>query len=193
MATASSGSTRKAKASRRPRVDVLRIGHRPGRDPRLTTHLALAARAFGARRMFLNPPDEEVAATVEKVAANWGGAFRVEPASRWRDVVRAHPGPVVHLTMYGLPLDALLPRLRRARSVLLVVGGAKVPSDLYGLSTFNVAVGHQPHSEVAALAVALERLLGTPTSGTFRGAKLRIVPTARGKRVAVRSSGRGGR
>ncbi len=170
---------------------MLRIGHRPGRDPRLTTHLALAARALGARRMYLHPPDEEVAETVAKVAGHWGGGFKVVPTERWREVVRGFSGPVVHLTMYGRPLDRVLPQLRRAPAVLVVVGGAKVPSDLYGLATYNVAVGNQPHSEVAALAVTLDRLLGPPSPTPFRGARLRVVPTARGKRVAARAA-RGG-
>jgi tRNA (cytidine56-2'-O)-methyltransferase len=183
VGTGSSGSAPKARASRTPRVDVLRIGHRPGRDPRLTTHLALAARAFGADRMFLHPPDPGVEASLKKVAANWGGAFEVVPAPSWREVVRAHDGPVVHLTMYGVPLARALPKLKRARSVLFVVGGAKVPPEIYGLSTVNVAVGPQPHSEVAALAVVLDRLLGPPHRSRWKGGKMVIVPTARGKRV----------
>ena len=35
------------------RVDVLRLGYRRGRDPRITTHLALVGRAFGADRFLL--------------------------------------------------------------------------------------------------------------------------------------------
>ena len=34
-------------------VWVLRLGHRPFRDQRLTTHVALTARAFGAEGMIL--------------------------------------------------------------------------------------------------------------------------------------------
>ncbi|MCI4365095.1 MAG: tRNA (cytidine(56)-2'-O)-methyltransferase [Thermoplasmata archaeon] len=159
------------------------MGHRAGRDPRLTTHLALTARALGATRMLLHPPDPDLAKRVEAVVRRWGGRFEVLPAAEWRTTVRAFDGTVVHLTMYGLAIQRLLPRLRRARKVLLVVGGAKVPPDLYRLAHYNVAVGHQPHSEVAALAVALDRLLGTPRSAPLEGAQQRIVPRARGKRV----------
>jgi len=165
---------------------VLRIGHRPGRDPRLTTHLALAARAFGAERMYLHPPDPELAARLAHVADGWGGGFEVVGAPDWRRVVREHPGTVVHLTMYGLPLERVLPRLRRGGPLLFVVGGAKVPADLYRLAALNVAVGHQPHSEVAALAVALSRLRGVPGPTPLPGARRRIVPTARGKRMRTR-------
>ena len=170
---------------------MLRVGHRPGRDPRLTTHLALTARAFGAARMYLHPPDPDLADRLAHVVQGWGGSFEIVAAPDWRKVVRGHPGPVVHLTMYGLPLERALPRLRRSGPVLFVVGGAKVPPDLYRLASQNVAVGHQPHSEVAALAVALARLNGVPGPDRLAGAKRRIVPTARGKRV--RSVGKDGR
>ncbi len=171
-------------------VSVLRLGHRAGRDPRLTTHVALAARAFGARRLYLEPPDAALAARVGAVGRRWGGAFEVVGVEDWRRLLREFPGTVVHLTMYGEPLTALLPRLRRAGRLLIVVGGAKVPADLYGLASVNVAVGHQPHSEVAALAVFLERLRGIPAPGAWPGATHEIVPTVRGKRVrSVRRAG----
>ena len=182
---------RRVRRSARPAVSVLRIGHRPGRDPRLTTHVALAARAFGAERLYLEPPDPALGERLQRVNARWGGTFAVEGVREWRALVRRFPGPSVHLTMYGRPLEPLLPRLRGARSLLVIVGGAKVPSDLYGLATFNVAVGHQPHSEVAALAVLLDRLRGIPAPGPWPGATHEIVPTARGKRVrGVERTGR---
>ncbi len=186
MATASSGSRRK-RPSRPPAVSVLRVGHRAGRDPRLTTHLALTARALGAERLYLHPWDPDLARRVEAVRDRWGGDFEMRPAEEWRRVVREFPGPVVHLTMYGLPAERVLPRLARAERLLLVVGGAKVPADLYRLATHNVAVGHQPHSEVAALAVVLAHLRGLPDARPWPGAKAVIVPRARGKKV------RGGR
>jgi tRNA (cytidine56-2'-O)-methyltransferase len=67
-----------------------------------------------------------------------------------------------------------------------VVGGAKVPPDLYRLSALNVGVGHQPHSEVAAVAIVLERLRGVPGPGRWSGAQRTVVPRARGKKVVVR-------
>lgn len=188
MGIGSSGSRRKSRARRPGAISVLRIGHRPGRDPRLTTHLALAARAFGAERMYLHPPDPELAGRLARVADGWGGRFEVLPAPDWKRIVRDFDGTVVHLTMYGLPLGKVLGRLQRGGDLLIVVGGAKVPADLYRLADVNVAVGHQPHSEVAALAVALERLRGLPGPAALPGARRRIVPSARGKRVRTRGS-----
>ena len=36
------------------RLDVLRLGYRRGRDPRITTHLALVSRAMGALTPFID-------------------------------------------------------------------------------------------------------------------------------------------
>jgi tRNA (cytidine56-2'-O)-methyltransferase len=166
-----------------PSIEVLRLGHRPGRDPRLTTHLALAARALGAERLWLHPPDPAIADRLEAVARRWGGRFSVEGCVDWRGMIRRFDGVVVHLTMYGRPLPALLPKLRRARRLLAVVGGAKVPADVYRLAHLNVAVGPQPHSEVAGLALLLYALHGLPGPERWAGAQQRIVPSARGKRV----------
>ncbi len=139
--------------------------------------------------MYLHPPDDAVAESLRGVAARWGGAFEVVGAPDWKRVVREHAGAVVHLTMYGLPLTRLLPRLAADGPLLLVVGGAKVPPELYARSTYNVAVGHQPHSEVAALAIVLAELRGIPGPGAPAGARARIVPTARGKKVVARGPG----
>ncbi|HJW97957.1 MAG TPA: tRNA (cytidine(56)-2'-O)-methyltransferase, partial [Candidatus Bathyarchaeia archaeon] len=40
------------------KIVVLRWGHRPQRDARLTTHVALAARALGANGLVLSDIDD---------------------------------------------------------------------------------------------------------------------------------------
>lgn len=165
-----------------PHVVVLRLGHRPARDRRVTTHVCLTARAFGAAKVFVSTRDTRVAESVRGVAARFGGDFQVETGVPWHRVVKDWRGAIVHLTMYGEPLDEVLPRLPRG-DVLVIVGAEKVPGEIFGLSDFNVAVGNQPHSEVAALAVFLDRFLGgTGVRRSFGGA-LEIVPTRRGKIV----------
>ncbi len=176
---------RAPRSAPRRRIEVLRIGHRPGRDPRLSTHLALAARALGAERMYLSPPDPELSQRVAEIVRRWGGSFEVIGVEDWRARLAAARGHVAHLTMYGEPLDRALPRLKRTRSWLVVVGGAKVPSELFAMADLNVAVGHQPHSEVAALAILLDRLLGTPGPGPWPGAEQVIVPQPRGKKLVA--------
>ena len=167
----------------RPSVVVLRLGHRAGRDPRLTTHLALAARALGAEGMWLHPPDPANSERLRAVSERFGGRFAVTGCSDWRRAIREFDGRTVHLTMYGRPIRSVLPGLARRRRLLVIVGGAKVPAELYRLASANVSVGSQPHSEVSALSVFLTELLGPPDSRPWPGARQAIVPSARGKRV----------
>ena len=85
--------------------------------------------------------------------------------------------------MYGIPLEDAVPRLVGGKDVLLIVGGCKVPSDVYGMADHNVSVGNQPHSEVAALAVFLDRLQGGRQLKKEFNGRLSIIPQARGKKV----------
>lgn len=169
-------------------IEVLRLGHRPQRDKRITTHVCLTARALGARRARIAEEDASIAASVTDVASRFGGDFTVQDGTGWKGVVRRWQedgGQVVHLTMYGRPLAAVAPRIvEDGRDVLIVVGAEKVPGDLYRMVDHNVAVGHQPHSEVAALALLMDRLrAGAWEEDAFPGAELRVVPQEHGKRV----------
>ena len=173
------------------RIEVLRLGHRPQRDKRVTTHVCLTARALGDGRVRIAESDASVVRTIEGVTRRFGGAFAVEAGTGWRKPImdwKAAGGQVVHLTMYGQPLREAAPRiLRRGAHVLAVVGAEKVPGELYGLADENVAVGSQPHSEVAALALLLDRLRdGAWEADTFPGGELQVVPAERGKRVEAR-------
>ncbi len=170
------------------RFEVLRLGHRPERDKRVTTHVCLTARALGASAVHIAETDEAVVKSVSSVAKRFGGTFAIDSGKGWKAPLNAWKkagGQVVHLTMYGLPLAESVPKiLGDGRDVLLVIGAEKVPGDLYELADHNVAVGNQPHSEVAALALVLDRLRGGAWEGdAFPGGSLRVVPTAHGKRV----------
>lgn len=166
-------------------ITVLRLGHRPARDKRVTTHVALAARAFGADRILVSTKDSALEKTVNEVVRRFGGPFEIETGIAWRRVLKDWTGAKVHLTMYGLPVDEVLPKIPED-DVLIIVGAEKVPADVYRLVDFNVAVGNQPHSEVAALAVFLDRLLeGKGIRHELEG-RLRIRPSARGKDVIDR-------
>ncbi|MEO2241324.1 MAG: tRNA (cytidine(56)-2'-O)-methyltransferase [Euryarchaeota archaeon] len=174
--------------SLRPRTVVLRLGHRRGRDLRITTHVCLTARAFGAEGVLLHGDREEsILESVEDVVDRWGGPFWVRWVDSWRKVVREWReggGKVVHLTMYGLHVDDVIDELRGERELLVVVGAGKVPADAFELADYNVAIGHQPHSEVAALAVFLDRLYeGRELHREFKNAKLRVIPREKGKKV----------
>lgn len=156
------------------KVVVLRLGHREGRDDRITSHVALVARAFGAKEIVIaDTPEESVERTIAKVTANWGGAFKAKTGIPWRDFIlkwKRKGGEIVHLTMYGQKLQTILPRIRRSRrDKLIVVGASKVPSEVYKLADYNVSITNQPHSEVAALAIFLDRFFkGTELSLQLR-------------------------
>ena len=53
-------------------VSVLRIGHRFVRDDRVTTHIALVARALGCDRIFMNEVDKSIRSTLEEIIESWG-------------------------------------------------------------------------------------------------------------------------
>jgi len=163
-------------------ITVLRLGHRPARDKRVTTHVALTARVFGADAVLVSTRDPGLERTVRGVVRRFGGSFRIETGVPWRGLLRDWKGPRVHLTMYGLPIDDVLPRIPRD-DLLIVVAAEKVPRDVYDLVDFNVAVGNQPHSEVAALAVFLDRLLGGRSLQAEPTARIRIRPNPHGKSV----------
>ncbi len=163
-------------------ITVLRLGHRPARDKRVTTHVALTARAFGADAILVSTRDPSLERTVREVVERFGGSFAIETGVPWRRLLREWKGPKVHLTMYGLPVDEATPRIARG-DLLVVVGAEKVPRDVYDLVDFNVAVGNQPHSEVAALAIFLDRITLGESLRHLPAGRLRIRPNPRGKSV----------
>jgi tRNA (cytidine56-2'-O)-methyltransferase len=162
-------------------VAVLRLGHRPLRDKRITTHIALVARAFGADKMVMPVKDENIEMSVEKLVENWGGDFSIENTDDWKSYIRAFEGSVVHLTMYGMPVGEMMSDIKG--DILVVVGSEKVPREVFDLADYNISIGNQPHSEVSALAIFLDRFfLGESLKKSFSG-KLSIQPSNRSKIV----------
>lgn len=167
-------------------VIVLRLGHRPERDKRITTHVGLVSRAFGAEEMLMDGRDPSVEESLADVVERWGGNFRLKAgvswkgeAARWKEA----GGKVAHLTMYGSRLADVIADIRLHERIMVVVGAEKVPAEIYQLADWNVAVGNQPHSEVAALAVFLDHLMeGQELTRNFDGG-LEIIPSPRGKQV----------
>ena len=176
-----------------PKIVILRWGHRPQRDARLTTHVALTARALGASGIVLSDTeDSKIKETIEKITQSWGGEFSFEMGAHWKNVVKkwkANGGIVVHLTAYGENVEAssVLRKIRSSgKDVLIIVGSQKVPKEFYSeqVSDFNVAIGNQPHSECASLAIFLDRYFeGKSLEKNFENAKMKIIPQGRGKRI----------
>ncbi|MHA1948217.1 MAG: hypothetical protein ACW97W_19180 [Candidatus Hodarchaeales archaeon] len=68
-------------------VTIFRIGHRIFRDKRITTHLALVSRAFGASGIIIaGEKDEKIIKSVKKVVTEWGGDFTINfiPFEEWK-------------------------------------------------------------------------------------------------------------
>ncbi|MHC3437510.1 tRNA (cytidine(56)-2'-O)-methyltransferase [Natrialbaceae archaeon A-gly3] len=172
-----------------PEVVVLRLGHRPGRDERMTTHVGLTARALGADRVIF--PDNATGSleTVTDITDRFGGPFEAELTDSPRAVIRNWEGAVAHLTMYGERVQDVEGDIREAhwgngQPLLIVVGAEKVPFDVYEEADWNVGVTNQPHSEVAGLAVFLDRLFeGKELEAEWEDADRNVIPQETGKRV----------
>lgn len=170
-----------------PKVVVLRLGHRPERDRRMSTHIGLVARAFGADEViFSNQGIKDVRNSLEDVNERWGGSLSIRVTESWRREIKDWQnsgGLVVHLTMYGLPVNKEISEIR-GNNVLVVVGSSKVSSEVFDIADYNIAIGNQPHSEVAALAVFLDKLFeGSELEKRFSGGKMRVLPSKSGKKI----------
>ncbi len=165
----------------------MRVGQRYVRDDRTLTHLCLVSRALGAESIYLEDAEKDVVGTLDEVNKTWGGDFKAVLGSSWRKVIqesKKEGRKVVHLTMYGVPIQEAVEELRKEEKLLVVVGGPKVPGKVYHEADFNVSVTSQPHSEIAALAIVLHEIQnGEELKRTFQKSRLRILPSARGKRV----------
>ena len=167
-------------------ICVLRLGHRQLRDARITTHVFLVARALGAVEGVLSGDlDDSVVKGIARVSEIWGGAFKVRYEQNWKRflVERKRAGwKVAHLTMYGEDFRAAAKKISMKKCVV-VIGAGKVPREAYELADFNLSVTTQPHSEVGALALFLDRYFSGKELGKKFSGKLRIVPNSCGKVV----------
>ena len=173
-------------------IEVVRIGQRVVRDDRVTTHVALVSRAFGADRIFMSEVNPEIKDTIEKINVTWGGKFEVEFIDKWKSIVKKKKEEnfkIIHLSMYGQNINDAQEELQKEENLLIVVGAEKVPREIYELADYNVGVGSQPHSEISALAILLDRIQkGKQFEKDFPGAKRKIIPTKNGKNVQVKET-----
>lgn len=169
-------------------IEVIRIGQRLVRDDRVTTHVALVARAFGATKIFMTEVNPEIKDTIEKINRTWGGNFTVEFIDSWKSIIKKKKNEfkIVHLTMYGENINDMASQLGKEENLLIVVGAEKVPREIYELADYNIGIGSQPHSEISALAILLDRIQkGEQFLRNFAGSKRKIIPTKKGKNVLV--------
>ncbi|MDD1777689.1 MAG: tRNA (cytidine(56)-2'-O)-methyltransferase [Candidatus Helarchaeota archaeon] len=179
------------------KVVVLRLGHRFERDKRISTHIGLVARAFGADGIIISDiSDSAVEESILDIRDRFGGKFFVEMGEKWHTVLKnwkSSGGEIIHLTMYGIPIPQVIEKIRGSqKQKLIVVGASKVPRDVYELADYNVSITSQPHSEVAALAIFLDYLFqGSEFNLKFPDAKMEVIPSEKGKTVRdIRESGK---
>jgi tRNA (cytidine56-2'-O)-methyltransferase len=157
-------------------IEVLRLGHRISRDKRISTHVALVARSFGASKIYYTgQKDSSYEKSVDRIVSEFGGDFSIEYMNSYKKLFKNKT--VVHLTMYGADFREIE---SLKGDILIVVGGEKVPGEVYELSDYNVRVTNQPHSEVAALGVFMDHLVKS-SYPSFKDGKVRVKPSSKGK------------
>ncbi len=168
------------------RLEILRIGHRPERDKRITTHVALTARAFGASGIYIDTKDPSIEENISAVSRNFGGSFFIKTGVNPKEVYERPNLVKIHLTMYGIPIGKVVEKIRSSMQqsdMIIIVGAEKVPFWAYEISDFNVSITSQPISEVSALAILMDRIMdGKELDNDMKGMR-RVVPMEKGKRV----------
>lgn len=169
-------------------IEVFRLDHRIRRDPRISTHLALVSRAFGASKIWYSgDKDSEMENTINKVTDEFGGPFEIEHIKdeiKFIKEKRQEGFFIIHLTCYGLEIKKEISKIKREKNVLIIVGGSKVQGEIYQLSDFNISVTNQPHSELAALTIFLDKYFDSKElDKKFVKAKSIIVPQEKNKLV----------
>jgi tRNA (cytidine56-2'-O)-methyltransferase len=168
-------------------IEVLRLGHRIARDKRISTHVALVARAFGANKIYYSgQKDSGMEKSVSKVSNDFGEDFEIEHINGVKSLIldkKKKGFKVVHLTVYGEHIVDVVSKLKD-KDILFIIGGEKVPGEIYELADYNSCVGSQPHSEVAALGISLYEYFGKSIlKKKFKNAKLEIIPEKKGKNI----------
>ncbi|MFA5175726.1 MAG: tRNA (cytidine(56)-2'-O)-methyltransferase [Candidatus Nanoarchaeia archaeon] len=169
-------------------IEVLRLSHRVSRDPRISTHVALTARAFGASKIYYSgQKDSNVEDTVNKITENFGGPFEIEyvkDALKLAEEKKKKGFFIVHLTMYGLKIQKEIKDIKKQKNILVLVGSEKVLPEFYKIADKNIAVTGQPHSEVMALGLFLDMCFDRKElDKNFDNGKMLIIPQNLGKNV----------
>ena len=162
-------------------MKVLRLGHRAGRDDRISTHVGLTARQWGVDEIvFSGEKDENMLESQRDIIDRWGGEVEISYTEEWRKEIREFDGLKVHLTMYGEKVGEKMGELRdrfEEEDLLVIVGAEKVPRWVYENVDFNISVGNQPHSEIAALAVFMDRIKEGDIREEFEDAEIEVEPS----------------
>jgi len=164
-------------------IEILRLSHRIRRDPRISTHVALVSRAFGADKIYYSGDhDSSLENSINKIVKQWGGSFKIEYIKDPLKLIKSSKSKIIHLSMYGLPLENEISKIKKHKDLLIIVGSEKVPIEIYKLSNYNISITLQPHSEVSSLAILLEKLNLKPK---FENPKIKVIPQEFGKKTTT--------
>ena len=162
-------------------IKVLRLGHRRGRDDRISTHVGLTARQWGADEIvFSGEKDDNILESQRDITERWGGKTDIRYTDDWKSEIKDFEGLKVHLTMYGLKIGEKMEELEKrfeSEDLLVIVWAEKVPRWVYTHVDYNISVGNQPHSEIAALAVFLDRIQDHTIKEDFEDAEIEVRPS----------------
>ena len=127
--------------------------------------------------------------TISKINKTWGGNFTIENVTEWKKIIKEKKNAsvkIVHLTMYGQNINNVENKIRSEDKILIIVGAEKVPGDIYHMADYNVAIGNQPHSEISALGVLLDRIQhGKQLESKFENPERVVIPQEQGKKVRM--------
>ena len=167
-------------------IIILRLNHRIFRDKRITTHVALTARAFLADKIYYSgEKDSNLENSINKISKQFGSNFGIEYCSDPIKFIKENKNKftIIHLTCYGVNVEKQITKLKN-KNLIIIVGGEKVEPIYYKLADFDIAITKQPISEVSALAIFLHFLNnGKELNYEFKDAKLKILESERGKKV----------
>ena len=137
----------------------------------------------------MNEVNPDIEKTISDINKTWGGDFKIEIISEWKKIIRERKNngvKIIHLTMYVQNINSVEMKIRNEDKILIVVGAEKVPREIYELADYNVAVGNQPHSEISALGVLLDRIQqGKQFESGFENSERVIIPQKHGKNVVT--------
>ncbi|MBS3152850.1 tRNA (cytidine(56)-2'-O)-methyltransferase [Candidatus Woesearchaeota archaeon] len=163
-------------------IEVLRLNHRIGRDARVSTHVALTARALCSSKIYYSgQKDNNMEKSINKITEKFGGPFEIEYLEDPKSLLEQKKKQgflIAHLTMYGKDFISSKNNIKN-RNLLIIVGGEKVEYDFYNIADFNFSVTNQPISEVSALGIFLYEIFGYKEN--FKNAKLQVVGMKKGK------------
>ena len=150
--------------NKQSKISVLRLGHRLVRDDRVSTHVGLVARAFGASEIFYVETEQKVKNSIDDVTKRFGGELNVKIIKNWRQIIKnwkKNGGIVIQLTMYGLNISTIISKIRKLnKDILLIIGSRKVPGEIYYLSDYNIVIVEVYPITLFLLKIMIERSAG---------------------------------